>query len=292
MSAEKNAAGRFRLGGDLEIGRLGFGAMRLPADGFAGPVRDPEKGVAVLRRAVELGADHIDSAGFYRRGEVRAHDLIRRALHPYAGIVVATKVGPLLGKEGVPTEQAPPGRLRELVEEDLKELGLDRLDLVYLRVGGLNPPGGESLGERFAALAELREEGLIRHLGISHVDSAQLAEARAIAPVAAVQNAFNVVKPDDLELLAECERSGVAFVPFFPLGGGFTELAGSGLDRVAARHGATRAQVSLAWLLALSPVMLPIPGTGSMAHLEENMAAAGLRLTEEDLADLAPPPAP
>ncbi|MEO3782003.1 aldo/keto reductase [Actinocorallia sp. B10E7] len=289
MDIKTNASGRFPLGGDLKINRLGFGAMRLPASfGFAGDVRDPEEGIAVLRRAVELGADHIDSAGFYRRGDVRAHDLIRRALHPYDGLVVATKVGPLLGDEGVPTHQAPPERLRELVEQDMEAIGVERLDLVYLRVGGLSEPGGERVGERFAALAELREEGLIRHLGLSNVDSAQLAEARGIAPVTAVQNSFNLMntRPADAELLAVCERDGIAFVPFFPLGGGFDPLAASGLDRVAARHGATRPQVALAWLLARSPVMLPIPGTGSLAHLEENMGAAGLCLTGEDLADL------
>ncbi|WP_106399751.1 aldo/keto reductase [Actinocorallia populi] len=290
MNIQTNTAGSFPLGGDLKINRLGFGAMRLPASfGFSGDVRDPEEGVAVLRRAVELGADHIDSAGFYAREGVRAHDLIRRALHPYDGLAVATKVGPLLGDDGVPSRQAPPERLRELVEADMEALGVDRLDLVYLRVGGLGVPGGEPVGERFAVLAGLREEGLIRHLGLSHVDPAQLAEAREVAPVAAVQNSFNLMntRPGDAELIAECERSGIAFVPFFPLGGGFQPLAAAGLDRVAARHGATRNQVALAWLLARSPVMLPIPGTGSLAHLEENMAAADLRLTREDLAGLA-----
>ncbi len=289
MNMKTNAAGRFLLGGDLEINRLGFGAMRLPASfGFAGDARDPEEGVAVLRRAVELGVDHIDSAGFYRKGDVRAHDLIRRALHPYDGLVVATKVGPLLGDRGVPEHEAPPERLRELVEQDMEALGVERLDLVNLRVGGLNAPGGAPVAERFAVLAGLREEGLIRHLGLSHVDAAQLAEAREIAPVAAVQNKFSLMDagPADAELLAECERGGIAFVPFFPLGGGLQPLAGAGLDKVAARHGATFQQVALAWLLAHSPVMLPIPGTGSLAHLEENMAAADLDLTEEDLADL------
>ncbi|GAA0947295.1 aldo/keto reductase [Actinocorallia libanotica] len=290
MNMQTNAAGSFLLGGDLEIDRLGFGAMRLPASfGFAGDVRKPEEGIAVLRRAVELGVDHIDSAGFYAREGVRAHDLIRRALHPYDGLVVATKVGPLTDEEGRPARQAPPEGLRKLVEADMEALEVARLDLVYLRVGGMSEPGGEAVGERFAALAELREEGLIRHLGVSNVDAAQLAEAREVAPVAAVQNHFNLVntRPGDIELLAECERSGIAFVPFFPLGGGFQPLAAAGSDRVAARHGATRNQVALAWLLARSPVMLPIPGTGSVAHLEENMAAAGLRLTGADLAELA-----
>jgi aryl-alcohol dehydrogenase-like predicted oxidoreductase len=179
----------YSLGGELTINRLGFGAMRLAMSTFDGPARDPESGIAVLRRAVELGVNHIDTAGFYGRGTVRANELIRTALTPYRdGLVIATKVGPLLGPNGVPNAQATPDRLRGLVEADLRSLGLDRLDLVYLRVGGTTGPGGESIAERFAVLAELRAEGLIRHLGVSNVDAAQFAEARAIAPVTAVQN--------------------------------------------------------------------------------------------------------
>jgi len=242
----------------------------------------------VLRRAVELGVNHIDTASFYRRGDVVANELVRQALAPYPdGLVIATKVGPMLGPDGTPSLQATPGQLRGLVEGNLRELGLDRLDLVYLRVGGRGAPGGEPLAERFAALAQLREEGLIRHLGVSNVDAAQLAEARAIAPVAAVQNAFHVHATADAGLLAECTRSGTAFVPFFPLGGGFEPIDMTRLEKTAARHGVTAAQVALAALLAASPVMLPIPGTGSLAHLEENIGAASVLLSPEDLADLA-----
>jgi len=281
------ASGTFAIGGDLPVARLGFGTMRLPTGTFGGPVRDPRDGIAVLRRAVELGVNHIDTASFYRRGAVVANELVRRALAPYPdGLVIATKVGPMLGPDGTPTLQATPDQLRGLVEDNLRELGTDHLDLVYLRVGGRNAPGGEPVAERFAALAKLRADGLIRQLGVSNVDAAQLAEARAIAPVAAVQNAYHVHATADAALLAECARSGTAFVPFFPLGGGLDPIDTSRLEKTAVRHGATVQQVALAALLAASPVMLPIPGTGSLAHLEENVAAASLRLTPEDIASL------
>ncbi|MFI7027836.1 oxidoreductase [Microbispora rosea] len=289
MTTNTNAAlgGTFLLGGDLPVHRLGFGAMRLPTGTFQGAVRDPETGVAVLRRAVELGVDHIDTAWFYRRGGVAANDLIRRALAPYADeLVIATKVGPLLDENGVPSSQAGPAELRGLVEDNLRTLGVERLDLVYLRIGGLNPPGGESLSDRFAVLAELREEGLIRHLGISNVTAVHLDEALAIAPVAAVQNSFHVQDRGDTELLARCEKDGIAFVPFFPLGGGLRPIDRTRLTPVMERHGATAAQIALAWLLAASPVSLAIPGTGSLDHLEENMGAGRIRLTAEDLAAL------
>ena len=277
------ASGTFAIGGDLPVARLGFGTMRLPTGTFAGPARDPQDGIAVLHRAVELGVNHLDTASFYRRGGVVANELVRRALAPYPeGLVIATKVGPMLGPDGTPTRQATAGELRGLVEDNLRELDLARLDLVYLRVGAMNPPGGESIAERFAALAKLREEGLIRHLGVSNVDAAQLAEARAIAPVVAVQNAFHVHATGDAALLAECTRSGTAFVPFFPLGGGHDPIDPARLEKIAARHGATVQQVALAALLAASPVLLPIPGTGNLAHLAENVAAAGLRLDPQD----------
>jgi aryl-alcohol dehydrogenase-like predicted oxidoreductase len=288
-SKPAGASGTFLLGGDLPVARLGFGAMRLPVGTFTGPVRDPQDGIAVLRRAVELGVNHIDTASFYRRGGVVANELIRQALAPYPDdLVIATKVGPMLGPDEVPTLQATTAQLRGLVEDNLRELGVDRLDLVYLRVGGMNSPGGESVGERFAALAALRDEGLIRHLGVSNIDAAQLAEARAVAPVAAVQNSFHVHHhTGDAALLDQCTEAGIAFVPFFPLGGGYDPIDPVRLDKVADRHQATVQQVALAWLLAVSPSMLAIPGTGSLTHLEENTAAAALRLNPQDLADLA-----
>ncbi|MGW6269355.1 MULTISPECIES: oxidoreductase [unclassified Streptomyces] len=281
------ASGQFTLGGDLRVNRLGFGAMRLPSGTFTGPARDPRTGIAVLRQAVEAGVDHIDTAGFYTRGDVRANDLIRRALAPYPDdLLIATKVGPLPGADGMPSEQAGPEQLRELVTEDLRALGLDRFDLVYLRVGGMREPGGESVADRFAALAQLREEGLIRHLGVSNVDARQLAEAQTVAPVVAVQNQYHVHRPGDAAVLANCAEHGIAYVPFFPLGGGFDPIEHERLTKVAERHGATTAQVALAWLLASAPNMLAIPGTGSPAHLTENIAAAGLRLDATDLAEL------
>ncbi|MCP3782909.1 aldo/keto reductase [Micromonospora sp. A3M-1-15] len=286
MTVDDNptVADDFLLGGDLRVNRLGFGAMRLA---LGGRVRQPEEGIAVLRRAAELGVNHIDTAGFYGFGDLQAHEMIRQALAPYpAELVIATKVGPLLEGGVVPTGQASAKQLRGLVEEDLRRLGLDRLDLVYLRVGGMGQPGGESIGDRFAALADLRDEGLIRHLGVSNVDAAQLAEARSIAPVAAVQNHFHVNHRADSNVLAQCEQDGIAYVPFFPLGGGRERIDQAPLATVAARHQATTAQVALAWLLARSPVTLAIPGTSSPDHLAENVAAAGLRLTAEDLAEL------
>ncbi|MEV5492327.1 aldo/keto reductase [Streptomyces bobili] len=280
----------FLLGGDLPVSRLGFGAMRLPTNTFRGPARDPEAGRAVLRRAVELGVDHIDTAAFYTSGDgtVRANALIREALHPYpAGLVIATKVGPTRTPDGALTETTDPAGLRRLVEENLETLGVDRLDLVYLRIGGLTPPPhGESVAARFEALAALREEGLIRHLGLSNVDAGHLTEARAIAPVAAVQNQFHAAHRDDTNLLSACEKAGIAYVPYFPLGGGITDIGGDRIAKVAARHGATVPQIALAWLLAASPTTLAIPGTGSLTHVEENIAAGSITLTGEDLADL------
>ncbi|MFG2005319.1 aldo/keto reductase [Spirillospora sp. NPDC048911] len=275
------------LGGDLKISRMGFGAMRLPASERGGPQNDPATGRAVLRRAVELGVNHIDTAAFYFSGDLTANRLIREALQPYQdGLVIATKVGPRR-KPGdpMPTGQMEPGELRAEVERNLRDLGLDRLDLVYLRVGGLGLSPDESIGERFEVLARLRDEGVIRHLGVSNVTAGQFQEARAIAPIAAVQNRFDMTMPQDTELLRICERENVAYVPYFPLGG-FGIPEDERIARIAERHDATAAQVLLAGLLALSPVMMAIPGTSSLAHLEENVAAANLELTAEDLAEL------
>jgi pyridoxine 4-dehydrogenase len=271
------AANIFLLGDDLRVNRLGFGAMRLA---LGGSIRDPEAAVAVLRRAVELGVNHIDTAGTYEFGDLHAHELIRQALSPYPeDLVIATKVSS-------PGEAAA-AQLRSLVEQDLRRLGQDHLDLVYLRVGDMGKAGGESLGERFTVLAGLRREGLIRHLGVSHVDATQLAEARAIAPVAAVQNQFHIHDRSDAEILARCEQDGIAYVPYFPLGGGGVRLDTARLTSVAACHQATPAQVAPAWLLATSPVTLAIPGTSSLDHLNDNIATAGLRLTIDDLTELS-----
>jgi pyridoxine 4-dehydrogenase len=286
-SANERQASTATLG-DLTINRLGFGAMRLSTNGFNGPPRNPEVGRAVLRRAIELGVNHIDTAAFYQSldGSVRANTLIREALYPYpSDLIIATKVGPVIGPNG-PT-QGTAADLRTSVEENLKNLGLECLDLVYLRIGFMEVPRGESLAERFEVLAALREKGLIRHLGLSNVDTAHLTEARTIAPVIAVQNHFHIARRDEVAVLDACTANGIAFAPFFPLGGGRTDLNDKRLARVAARHDATVSQIALAWLLALSPVTLAIPGTGSLDNLEENIAAGSITLTPEDLADLA-----
>ncbi|MCI3933854.1 oxidoreductase [Streptomyces sp. AN091965] len=263
---------------------MGFGAMRLPGRTWEGPAGDPEAAVAVLRRAVELGVDHIDTAAFYFYKDLSANAFIRQALHPYPDdLVIATKVGPDRSPDHDWLDAAGPEKLKADVHRNLRQLGVDRLDLVYLRFLGADGPGDG----RFEALAALREEGLIRHLGVSNATAAQLAEAQRIAPVAAVQNRYSPVSRDaEADALVElCARQGIAFVPFFPLGGaGAPHIAA--LRRVAERHGASAAQVGLAWSLSVSPAVLAIPGTSSLAHLEENVAAAALTLDTEDLAAL------
>ncbi|MFJ2769097.1 aldo/keto reductase [Streptomyces sp. NPDC087300] len=276
------AAGQWRIGGELPVHRLGFGAMRLPAPRWEGPAHDPARGIEVLRRAVELGVNHIDTAAFYFFEDIAANDLIRKALHPYPDdLVIATKVGPGRLPDGSWTDPADPAELRAAVHRNLRELGRDHLDLVYLRFLTTDGPGGD----RFATLAALRDEGLIRHLGVSSATPEQFAEAREIAPVAALQNRFSPLTREHAELVDVCAAQDIAYVPYFPFGGaGAPDL--EALRRVAERHGATPAQVTLAWLLAISPAMLAIPGTSSPDHLAENVEAAALRLDADDLAEL------
>jgi aryl-alcohol dehydrogenase-like predicted oxidoreductase len=287
MSARTNtpaaAGGEFLLG-DRPVNRLGLGAMRLA---LGGSIRDPDAAIELLRRAADLGVNHIDTAGFYGVGSLRSHELIREALWPYANdMVLATKVGPLFKDGGLPPGQAGPDDLRGLVENDLRRLGQDQLDLLYLRTGLTDDAGGESIGERFAVLADLRREGLVRHLGVSNVDTAQLEEARSIAPVAAVQNPFHIHDRRDADVLALCEREAIAYVPYFPLGGGKVKIDFDRLTKIAARNAATTRQIALAWLLATSPVTLAVPGTSSLDHLVMNVAAAGTRLAPADLVEL------
>jgi pyridoxine 4-dehydrogenase len=280
----------FLLGGDLPINRIGFGAMRLAANGFTGPARDAATGIAVLRRALELGVDHIDTASFYASddGSLTANQLIREALHPYRrGLVIATKVGPVRLPDGGVRMTTDPAELRSQVEAGLTELGLERFDMVYLRVGGgVAPLASESIGARFEALAQMRSEGLIRHLALSNVTHEHLLEASTIAPVVAVQNSASDNVRDETGLLEACEASRTAFVPFFPLGGGTTDDDQGRIESVARRYDATVPQIALARLLASSPVALAIPGTGSIRHLEENIAAGDITLTPDDLAEL------
>lgn len=280
---------RWNIGGDLDVARIGYGTMKLTGwPRGERPGRD--RALEVLRRAVELGVNHLDTSYYYARDGVAANDLIREALHPYPDdLVIVTKVGALVEGSDIhrPAEEhtgLTPSGLRRAVEANLTALGLDLLDVVNLRMGVLGP-SEDSLAEPLESLLALRDEGLIRHLGVSNVTPAQVAEARRIAPIACVQNQYNVAQRDDDPLVDACAEAGIAYVPFFPVGG-YEPLTADHLNAVAARHGATVPQVALAWLLARSPNVLLIPGTGSPAHLEENIAAADLRLTPEDLADL------
>ncbi|WP_327286916.1 aldo/keto reductase [Streptomyces sp. NBC_01198] len=281
------AAGSWQLG-DLRVNRIGFGAMRLTGSSafHLGAPSDRERVLGVLRRAVELGVNHIDTAAFYFSSLRSANELIGRALAPYPDeLVIATKVGPGRDPSGEWLPLARPDQLRGQVEENLRQLGRDHLDLVNLRV----MPTTE-LSEHFGALAELRTAGLIRHLGVSNVTSAQLADARAVAPVVCVQNLFGL---DDRErsaqVLRECGELGIAFVPFYSIAGkgrevGATADSSAQIAAVAAAHGVSGAQVRLAWTLQQGPHVLAIPGTGDPDHLAENVAAGELRLTEEEVA--------
>ncbi|MBW5485029.1 oxidoreductase [Streptomyces bambusae] len=284
------ASGTWTLG-DLEINRIGFGAMRLAQDGEAFDVDavpgDRARAVGVLRRALELGVNHIDTAAFYFSRLRSANELINRALAPYPDdLVIVTKVGPGRDPSGEWLPHATPEQLRGQVEENLRQLGRDHLDVVNLRVVGTS-----SIAERFGALAELRQAGLIRHLGISNVTPEHLAEARAIAPVVCVQNQYGIgIRPEHDEFVRACGEQGVAFVPFYSIAAAGRE-AGARADAeapevlaVARAHGVSAAQVRLAWTLHRGPHVLAIPGTGNPGHLAANVAAGALRLSPEDLA--------
>jgi pyridoxine 4-dehydrogenase len=282
------AAGTWKLG-DLTVNRVGFGAMRLPQHGQAfapdAVPRDRDQAIAVLRRAVELGVNHIDTAAFYFSRLRSANELINRALAPYpADLVIATKVGPSRDLSGEWLPPATPRQLRGQVEENLRQLGRDHLDLVYLRVSGQG-----SVAEHVGALAELRDAGLIRHLGISNAGHAELAQARAVAPIVCVQNAYGLgYRPQQDELVRACGQDGVAFVPFFAIVGAGREAGTGGDDHsevlaIAQAHRATTVQVRLAWALHRGPHVLVIPGTGSPDHLVDNIASGTLRLTSDDL---------
>ena len=262
--------------GDLTVTRFGYGAMQLAGPGVFGPPKDRDAAIAVLRAAVELGVNHIDTADFY--GPHITNELIRTALAPYPDdLHIVTKVGARRdARGGWPHARTPP-ELREQVHDNLRRLGLDALDVVNLRVGGVEAPEPGSIAAQFAALAELREQGLIRHLGLSTVTADQLVEAQSIAPVVCVQNLYNVARREDDALVDLTARQDIAFVPYFPLGG-FTPLQSDALRAVAERLGARPLGVALAWLLRRSPNILLIPGTSSVAHLRENVASAALQL--------------
>ncbi|HJP76914.1 MAG TPA: oxidoreductase [Pseudonocardiaceae bacterium] len=284
------AAGTWTLG-DRTVNRIGFGAMRLPQRGTAfapdAVPRDREQAIAVLRRAVELGVNHVDTAAFYFSARLSANELINSALAPYPEeLVIATKVGPRRDASGEWLPTATPEQLRGEVEQNLRQLGRDHLDLVNLRLGGM-----DSIAEHFGALAELREAGMIRHLGLSNVRRSHLDQARAIAPVVCVQNSYGLGhRPQQDDLVRACGELGVAFVPFFAIAGAGREAGRSGEDDevvgIATAHGASPAQVRLAWMLERGPHVLVIPGTGDSGHLAENVAAGALRLTPVELVRL------
>lgn len=270
--------------GDLTVTRFGYGAMQLAGPGVMGPPADHDGALAVLREAVELGITHIDTAEVY--GPHVTNQLIREALHPYPGSLhIATKVGAIRDQQGGWPPARQPDELRRAVHENLETLGLDVLDLVNLRLGNAEGPQPESIAEAFSTLVELQQQGLIRHLGVSNATADQVAEAQTIAPIACVQNMYNLAHRHDDELIDKLAGEGIAYVPFFPLGG-FSPLQSSALSAVAARLDATPMSVALAWLLRRSPNILLIPGTSSTAHLRENTAGAGLPLSGEDLAEL------
>ncbi len=277
-------AGTFSLG-DRTVHRMGYGAMQLAGKGVFGPPKDQAAALAVLREAVEAGVNHIDTSDFY--GPHITNRLIREALHPYADeLVIVTKVGALRGDDGSWRPAQSPAELAQAVHDNLRNLGLDVLDVVNLRtMGDMHAPSEGSIEPPFSALAELQQQGLIRQLGVSNVTASQVAEAQRIAPVVCVQNQFNLAHRDDDALIDALGQQGIAYVPFFPLGG-FTPLQSQTLSDVATRLDATPMQVALAWLLARSPNILLIPGTSSVGHLHENLAAAELRLSVDVMAEL------
>ena len=277
-------SGTFTLG-SRTVKRLGYGAMQLAGPGVFGPPRDRGAALAVLREAVAAGVDHIDTSDFY--GPHVTNQLIREALHPYPDdLVIVTKIGARRGDDASWLPASSPEALTQAVHDNLRNLGLDVLDVVNLRIMfSVHGPAEGSIEAPLAALAELQRQGLVRHIGLSNVTLAQVAEARGIAAIACVQNMYNIAHRHDDALIDDLARDGIAYVPFFPLGG-FTPLQSSALSDVAARLGATPMQVALAWLLRRAPNILPIPGTSSVAHLRENLAAAGLELPDDAMAAL------
>jgi aryl-alcohol dehydrogenase-like predicted oxidoreductase len=280
-------AGAFRLG-DRTVNRMGYGAMQLAGPGVFGPPRDPETARAVLREAVASGVNHIDTSDFY--GPYVVNQLIRESLSPYPDdLTIVTKVGALRGADASWNPAQSPAELTRAVHDNLRNLGVEALDVVNLRAMGAGPGGGGpsegSLEPQLTALAELQRQGLIRQLGLSNVTPLQVEQARAIAPVVCVQNYYNLAHRGDEAMIETLAAQGIAYVPFFPLGG-FAPLQSEALSGVAARLGATPLQVALAWLLRRAPNVLLIPGTSSLEHLRENLAAAEIALPDDALAEL------
>jgi aryl-alcohol dehydrogenase-like predicted oxidoreductase len=276
------ASGHYEIGGDLPVVRLGYGTMQLTGEGVWGDPRDRGEAVRVLRRAVELGVTFFDTADSY--GPVVAEELLKEALHPYADdVVIATKAGLTRQGPGVWTPVGNPAYLRQQCELSLRRLGVETIDLFQLHRIDANVPAEDQVGE----LKKLQDEGKVRHIGLSEVSVEQLVEARKIATIATVQNLFNLANRDAEPLLDYCESNDIGFIPWFPLATGELSQEDGPLAAAAKEHEATPSQLALAWLLKRSPVMLPIPGTSSVAHLESNTAAAGIELTDDEFEALA-----
>lgn len=285
MKMQINLGGRFTFPGtSMTVNRMGYGAMQLAGPQVWGPPRDVEAAVAVLREAIEAGVDHIDTSDFY--GPHVTNQVIKKALHPYPnGLVIVTKVGARRGEDKSWIHALSRQELIDGVHDNLRNLGLDKLDVVNLRVGGVMGPSEGSIAEPLTVLAELQQQGLIRHLGLSNVSPQQLAEAQTITEIICVQNLYNVAQRSDDVFIEDLTAQGIGYVPFFPLGG-FTPLQSAVLDAVAASLEVTPMQVALAWLLQLAPNILLIPGTSSLEHLRENLKAATLQLPPETIAKL------
>jgi aryl-alcohol dehydrogenase-like predicted oxidoreductase len=281
----QNLGGTFTLPGtSITLNRLGYGAMQLAGPGVFGPPRDPEAAIAVLREAVAAGVNHIDTSDFY--GPHVTNQIIRQALHPYPeNLTIVTKLGARRGADASWLHALSHQELIDGAHDNLRNLGLDALDVVNLRVGGIAAPTDGSIEAPLTVLAELQRQGLIRHIGLSNVTSAQLAEGQKIATIVCVQNFYNVAQRSDDAFIDSLAEQGIAYVPFFPLGG-FTPLQSSSLNDVAASLSATPMQIALAWLLHRSPNILLIPGTSSVAHLRENLAAASIQLSPAAIASL------
>ena len=284
MKSTALPGGAFKLADDLVVTRMGYGAMQLAGPHVFGPPADHDSALAVLREVVRLGINHIDTSDFY--GPHITNQLIKEALHPYPEqLRIVTKVGARRDAKGNWPKALAPDELRQAIHDNLTNLGLDALDAVNLRVGGLDAPEPGSIAEPFGVLAEMEREGLIKHLGLSNVSAEQVAEAQLIAPVVCVQNFYNIAHRQDDSLIDSLAEQGIAYVPFFPLGG-FSPLQSDTLSRVAAGLEASPMAVALAWLLQRSPNILLIPGTSSVEHLRENVAAAGLHLPDDALKEL------
>jgi aryl-alcohol dehydrogenase-like predicted oxidoreductase len=284
MAATTLPGGTFIMAEDLTVTRVGYGAMQLAGPHVFGPPADRDAAVAVLREAIELGITHIDTSDFY--GPHVTNQIIKEALYPYPNALhIVTKVGAYRDVKGGWPHARSPEQLRQAVHDNLIHLGLDALDVVNLRVGGLEQPTPGSLAEPFTVLAEMQQQGLIRHLGLSTVTAGQLAEAQSIAPVVCVQNFYNIANRGDDTFVGALAEQGIAYVPYFPLGG-FTPLQSATLSQVAARLQATPMAIALAWLLQRSPNILLIPGTSSAEHLRENVAGAARQLPADAVAEL------